>query len=103
MISRYVYNHVGKLAQHKDAMFFMEDEDYANRVIDNGFKFGILKNVKVYHATGKIHNKEFSEVFENKMKDYEKVKDKSKDRKFSNLKRYYYKLLSYAEKEMNQN
>ncbi|MCB0724851.1 MAG: glycosyltransferase [Ignavibacteriae bacterium] len=105
MISRYVYNKIGKLAQHKDAMFFMEDEDYANRVIAKGFKFGLLKNVIVYHATGKVHNKEFGDVFDKKMEDYETAKGKTKGSRIMNLfnfKRHYYRLLELAEQEINR-
>ncbi len=98
MISRYVYDAVGKLAQFEDKMFFMEDEDYANRVADMGFKFGILKGVKVYHATGIIHNKEFENVYNSKMEDYEKSKTVKK-KKFS-LRKLYNKVLGYAEKEI---
>ncbi len=100
MVSRYVYEKVGKLAQKDDAMFFMEDEDYANRVSDEGFKFGILKEVKVYHATGRAHNKDYVDVYDAKMKDYEKVKHLTKREKKLSLKGFYNKLLDLAEKEM---
>jgi GT2 family glycosyltransferase len=106
MISRYIYNTIGPLAQHKDKMFFMEDEDYVHRVIDHGFKYGLLKEVKVYHATGKAHNKEFEDVFDKKMKDFETSKERTKEgrfRKLFNIKRQYYKLLDYAERELNRN
>ncbi len=105
MISRYVYNEVGKLAQHNDAMFFMEDEDYVHRVIAKGFKYGVLKEVLVYHATGKIHNEKFSAVFDKKMKDYDTAKGNSKQgklKKIFNIKRQYYKLLNFVERELNQ-
>jgi O-antigen/teichoic acid export membrane protein/GT2 family glycosyltransferase len=101
MISRYVYSKVGKLAQYNDKMFFMEDEDYANRAADMGFKFGILEGVKVYHATGIVHNKEYQNVYSAKMQDYERTKQENPRKKQSTLKRLYNKILDYAEKEIS--
>jgi O-antigen/teichoic acid export membrane protein/GT2 family glycosyltransferase len=70
MISRDTYNTVGKFYFAKDRIFFMEDENYANRVINKGLKVGILKDLKVYHATGATFNKDYKQVFDNKMNDY---------------------------------
>lgn len=72
MISRDVYNDAGKLLTFKDRIFFTEDEDYVNRMIDKGYKYGILEGVKVYHAAGEFHNKDYKSVFENKYFDYKK-------------------------------
>ena len=72
MISRDVYDDAGKLLTFKDRIFFTEDEDYVNRMIDKGYKYGILEGVKVYHAAGEFHNKDYKSVFENKYSDYKK-------------------------------
>ena len=69
LVSRDVYETVGPLKTLKNRIFFMEDADYVNRVIDKGFKYGILRNVKVYHATGIAHNRDFDAVYSRKMAD----------------------------------
>ena len=71
LISRGVYETVGPLKTLKNRIFFSEDADYVNRVIDNGFRYGILQNVSVYHATGSTHNRDFNEVYTRKMEDQE--------------------------------
>lgn len=70
MLSRSVYNKVGKILRRPERIFFLEDADYVNRCINKGYRFGILSRVKVYHATGEYHNKKFKKVFDDKMKDY---------------------------------
>lgn len=107
MVSRYVYSTVGKFAQYKDRLFFMEDADYAWRAAYKGFKYGILKSVKVYHATGKTHNIEYSSVYETKMRDYlDNIESKpsfiTNLKRWSNFRYQYYKVLHYVEQEINK-
>ncbi len=107
LISRKIYNKVGKFADIKERIFFSEDGDYLNRLINKGFRYGINKNVKVYHATGMNYNQNFKDVFDTKMKDYTDNKVpllyhyKIKFERMFSLRRLYYKLLQTAEKEMN--
>lgn len=101
MISRYVYDTVGKLAQDEDKMFFMEDEDYVHRAADMGFKFGILEGVKVYHATGVVHNKKYKDVYDTKMQDYKRTQQSGQRKRKLNLRKIYYKLLAYTEREIS--
>lgn len=56
MISREVYEETGKLLTIMDRKFIFEDGDYQLRVTYSGFQSGILKDVKVYHATGDYYN-----------------------------------------------
>ncbi len=72
MISRKVYEDVGKLLTFSDRIFFSEDGDYVNRIKNKGYKYGILEGVKVYHATGDYHNREYKAVFDEKYSDYKK-------------------------------
>lgn len=69
MISRNIYNKVGKFLKFKNRIFFAEDGDYVNRTINKGLRYGILKGIKVYHATGDFHNKKFKKVFDEKFSD----------------------------------
>jgi len=106
MISREVYEKVGKFYQSKKRIFFMEDMDYANRIIDKGMKVGIMKGLKVYHATGILQNEAYKEVFERKMRDFEKgipffYRVKMKIRRIFSVNRYINKLIELAEKEIN--
>jgi len=104
MISRDVYRRIGKLVTFKDRIFYAEDGDYVNRIINSGLKYGILSGLKVYHATGDVHNKDFKKVF------YEKYDDFSKKEPFAyriktlilrtfSIKRYIAKLNEYALKQ----
>jgi len=72
MISRKVYEDVGKLLTFSDRIFFSEDGDYLDRIRNKGYRYGILEGVKVYHATGDYHNKEYKAVFDGKYSDYKK-------------------------------
>jgi O-antigen/teichoic acid export membrane protein/GT2 family glycosyltransferase len=106
MLSREVYEKVGKFYQSKKRIFFMEDMDYTNRIIDKGMKVGILKGLKVYHATGILQNEAYKEVYERKMKDFEKgtplyYRIKMKLRRIFSAGRYISKLIELAEKETN--
>lgn len=72
VLSRDVYLKVGKLLTFSDRIFFSEDGDYVNRIRNMGYRYGILEGVKVYHATGEFHNREYAKVFNEKYADYVK-------------------------------
>lgn len=72
MISRKIYNKVGKFLTFKNRIAFPEDGDYVNRTINKGLRYGILKDVKVYHATGEFHNKKYRKIFDDKYADIAK-------------------------------
>lgn len=107
LISREVYRRVGKFAQPKNRIFYGEDGDYVFRMVKHGFKFGILGGLKVYHATGPLHNEPYLETFKLKMQDL--VKNKNRVfrmtdflHKWVNIKYYYNKLLDLAESEIKK-
>lgn len=91
MVPRRVYNDVGKLRIMKDKIFFGEDEDYVKRCEIKGYIYGILKNVKCFHATGPYYNSMYRDVFDNKMKDYQKG-DWDSHRLARNIKLFYAKV-----------
>lgn len=108
MLSREVYNKIGRLVTFENRIFYPEDGDYVNRITNSGLKYGILSGVKVYHATGDVHNKEFKKVFEEKYEDYGKkypltYKLKTKILKAFSFKRYIAKLKEYASRQSNEN
>lgn len=109
MISRRVYERTGKFSNIKNRIFFSEDGDYINRLINKGYKYGILKNTKVYHATGEKLNEGYKKVFETKMDDYYKggipksYHYRIKFQRMFNLKRMYNKIIELAEKEIANN
>lgn len=70
LISRKVYNEVGKFLILNDRIFFAEDGDYGYRVLGKGLKTGILEGVKVFHATGDYYNKEYGDVLASKYKSF---------------------------------
>ena len=103
MISRNIYKDVGKLLQRNDRIFFVEDGNYVNRCINKGYKSGILAGVKVYHATGEYHNKNFKKIFDNKMIDLNSGKEKifelkRKIRKALSYKRYLMIIFDYSKR-----
>lgn len=108
MISNKIYERVGKFVFMKNRIFFSEDGDYLNRAITKGYKFGILKDVKVYHATGDFYNIEHSQVFRDKMRDYYRrdipfhYRLKTIFNQFLSIRRSYYKLLNSVEQIMSQ-
>jgi len=53
----------------KDRKFVFEDGDYQLRTQNRGFKTGILKGLKVYHATGEYYNNLFGNPFMDKYKE----------------------------------
>lgn len=106
MISREVYEKIGKLVRFDDRIFFAEDGDYLNRIVNAGFKYGILSGVKVYHATGEFHNKNFKQVYENKYKDFEKGNSssyefKAKFKRMFSINRLIFKIKEYSGKPID--
>jgi O-antigen/teichoic acid export membrane protein/GT2 family glycosyltransferase len=67
MISRDVYNIVGKFYLNSDRIFFFEDKDYCTRILAKGFRVGIVDGINVLHATGEYYNKEYKKVYTNKI------------------------------------
>jgi O-antigen/teichoic acid export membrane protein/GT2 family glycosyltransferase len=72
MVSREVYNTIGKFYVNYDRTFFFEDKDYCFRTLAKGFRVGIVDGIKVLHATGEYYNKEYNEVYTNKMNESRK-------------------------------
>ena len=104
MISRDVYSKIGKLVTFENRIFYAEDGDYVNRIINSGLKYGILSGVKVYHATGDIHNKDFKKVFDEKYDDFSKkepfvYKIKTLILRTFSIKRYITKLNEYSSRQ----
>ena len=101
MISREVYNKIGKFLKFEGRIFFPEDGDYVNRIINNGYKYGILSGVEVYHATGDFHNKNYKKIFDTKHKDFN-IGDPffysfiNKSKRLFSIKRYISKLREYS-------
>ncbi len=108
MLSKEVYKLTGKLTEVKGRIFYSEDGEYINRIIDKGYIYGILKYVKVYHATGDKLNKAYEKIFSEKMKDYTDAKNplviviKEKILNLFRIRRFYYKFLERAERELGQ-
>lgn len=106
IISKEIYKKIGKFSDMKDRIFFSEDGEYINRLVNKGYRYGILEDVKVYHATGEYYNKKYKQVYDMKMKDYfDKMYDKKYERKIRikkmfSFKRHFYKYLEYAEKQL---
>lgn len=71
MVSRKVYSDIGKFYFPEGRIFFGDDGDYSIRALIKGYRIGIIKDLKVYHATGASHNEPFMGTFDQKMKDLE--------------------------------
>lgn len=107
MVSRSVYKIVGKFAHPKGRIFYGEDGDYVLRMIKHGLKAGILKGLKVYHATGPVNNEQYKKIYENKMNDLERGKNKISlssriVNKWFSFHYYYNRLLDLCEVEMKK-
>ncbi|MCE1164251.1 MAG: glycosyltransferase [Bacteroidetes bacterium] len=103
MISRKVYNECGRLLKLNDRKFVFEDGDYQLRAHNRGFKTGILKGVKVYHATGEYFNSEFGNPHSGKYFDAVKKLPLSyvvirKIKSITSLKGYIRKILTLSGK-----
>jgi O-antigen/teichoic acid export membrane protein len=97
MVSREVYNETGKLLTIPDRKFIFEDGDFQLRVSYSGFQSGILKGVKVYHATGDYYNEILGNPLKTKYTDAIKplpviYKMKRKAKNFFNVFKKYRKL-----------
>ncbi len=71
LISREVYNEIGKFLILNDRVFFFEDGDYGIRAMGKGLKVGILEGLKVFHATGDYYNKRYRQILQGK---YQSIK-----------------------------
>lgn len=105
MIPREVYTDIGKIKTFDDRIFYAEDGDYLNRIINKGYKYGILTGVKVYHATGEFHNKDFMNVFENKHRDFKRknpffYEAANKVRRMISFRRFVTKVNEYSKKKI---
>ncbi|MEO6694816.1 MAG: glycosyltransferase, partial [Ignavibacteria bacterium] len=105
MVSREVYNTIGKLLTFQNRIFYPEDGDYINRVINKGLKYGILSGLKVYHATGEHHNKNYKKVYNEKYEDFTKkhpfiYKLKTKLKQSFSFRRYITKVRELADKKI---
>jgi O-antigen/teichoic acid export membrane protein/GT2 family glycosyltransferase len=108
MISREVYNKVGKFQQIDNRIFFNEDGNYVYRTLRKGYKCGILEDVRVYHATGEFHNKEFQKVYDDKMMDYKKSAHgkeniTGKIKKLFQVRFFLQKTSQFFERELSKN
>lgn len=107
MISRDIYAMAGKFAHPKNRIFYGEDGEYVLRMQKHGLKSGILKGLKVYHATGPVNNEQYMKIYENKMKDLEHGKNKISVKslmlnKWFSPKYYYNRLLDICEGEIKK-
>jgi GT2 family glycosyltransferase len=108
VISREVYRKVGKFQQINDRIFFNEDGNYVYRTHKKGYKCGILEGVRVYHASGESHNKDYQKVFEDKMTDYKKSAHGresviEKFKKLFQIRFFLLKVSQFFEKELSNN
>jgi GT2 family glycosyltransferase len=103
MVSKRVYLDTGKFYFPKNRIFFGDDGDYSVRVLNKGYRIGIIKGLKVYHATGLHHNEKYKETFDNKMKDLNNDipythKISMILKKLITLKRYRYRFLEQIDR-----
>lgn len=103
MISREIYNKIGKFVVDPGRIFTGEDGNYTKRVIENGYRVGILKGLKVYHATDLPNNISYTEIYNNKMFELQSDPKQSLLNRitgFAKHVRYYlYKFIEMMEKE----
>ena len=85
LFSREIYNMVGGFIEFKNLIFYLEDGDFSGKIINKGFRAGILREVKAYHATGQILNDEYKNVYESKMKSFDEYMDIINKNKLNNL------------------
>jgi O-antigen/teichoic acid export membrane protein/GT2 family glycosyltransferase len=106
IISKQVFGKIGNFTTAKNRIFFSEDGDYLNRLKRNGYRYGILKGVKVFHATGEYYNKDYKELFKQKMLDYTENKTNKnnlllKIKNVIDMKGLYYMFLDYLERNLH--
>lgn len=107
IISREIFNEIGNFRSPENRIFFSEDEDYLRRLKAKGYRFGILKDVMVFHATGDYYNKQYKDVFTEKMKDFNQHQQAKKSlsariRNILNIKSLYLNFLDYAERNLQE-
>lgn len=101
IISRKVYESVGKFYKNYNLVFFAEDGDFGIRALGKGYRVGIIEGLKVYHATGEYYNKEYKKIMDNKYADFAKglpvaYRIRRKLSGYIDLKGYLRKLVKYA-------
>ena len=67
IISREVYNIVGRFYLNPKRIFYFEDGDYGYRAQNKGFRVGIVEQIKVLHATGEHYNEKYRKIYNNKI------------------------------------
>jgi O-antigen/teichoic acid export membrane protein/GT2 family glycosyltransferase len=102
VVSREVYNTIGRFYQNPKRIFYFEDADYGIRALGKGFRVGIVGGLKVFHATGEYYNREFPRIYVSKMTESRKdfplhYKIYRKAALALNLKNILRKLLKYSE------
>lgn len=101
MIARSVYSALGPLLEVPGRKFFLEDADYIDRCINNGFRFGILEGVKNYHACGIVRNEAHRAAVEAKQVEIdagegEEVRRRRRRNNITSVRRYLFKLREFA-------
>ncbi|MEO8514189.1 MAG: glycosyltransferase [Ignavibacteria bacterium] len=103
MISRNIYNMIGKFVVDSSRIFTGEDGNYTKRAIEKGYRVGVLKDLRVYHATDPLNNILYAETYKNKMKEIEVTAKPSYISKLTgfakHLKYYFYKFIELLERE----
>lgn len=59
MTSRAVIRRIGNFLEMPGRVFFSEDGDFARRCVRRRYRIGIIRDVRVYHATGVTKNLEY--------------------------------------------
>lgn len=59
MTSRSVIDRIGNFMEMKDRIFFGEDGEFATRCLLRGYRIGIIRSVRVFHASGPLANEAF--------------------------------------------
>lgn len=57
--SRGVIDHIGNFVEMDGRVFFSEDGDFATRCLLRGYRIGIIRSVRVFHACGPLANEVF--------------------------------------------
>jgi GT2 family glycosyltransferase len=57
--SRTIIRRVGNFIEMPDRTFFLADGDFAQRCVRRGYRVGIVREVRVYHASGVAKSKEY--------------------------------------------
>lgn len=57
--SRDVIEHIGNFVEMEGRVFFGEDGEFATRCLLRGYRIGIIRSVRVFHACGPLANEAF--------------------------------------------